>query len=210
MEITDPAVGDPDDSVCGALGLEVRRFYVEQKSARMRRPYRMNPRFDTTEFWVRVGALVYKLRCTPELFIRALFEASKEKHGPFPNTLAGDWAKRAWAFWEAQHKEGVSRARETPGIVDTTELDTYFRDLYREVKELFKHDLMAALTSPTCTAPPFLRLLLAPQSPVVWEQWGELGLRDLQESPDLIRQSTALGLPVGMVLRGNPFAAKAT
>jgi len=185
------------------LGPLLRQCFVERKTALLRKHYRPNPRYDSPEFWTKVGDLCFELNAAPNQFMTALFEESREKQGPFPNALCGAWARRAWAFWSAKNKQSVVAANGNMRL-DTSELDGALTGALSDIIRLFGGNVEAGALSATMVCPPYLRLLLAPDSVEVWDAWESQGLPDLQSSPDLVRQAASKNLPVAKVLKGHP------
>lgn len=188
------------------LGPVLRSLFIERKSALMRKPYRPNPRFDSHDFWTQVGSLCSELGASPNQFMTALFDECRERQGPFPNTLHGAWARKAWNFWAAKNQVKVAAAQGQQHL-DVSDLSSMLREVYQEACRLFGGDMIQAVRSPVVTCPPYLRLLLAPDDEQVWEAWGSQGLPDILNNPELVRQAYSLNLPVGRILTRHNHAS---
>lgn len=181
----------------------LRRAFIDRKTRAMRRPYRINPRHDDLESWQKTGELCYQLRATPEQYMDALFDESREKHGPFPNALSGAWARKAYIKWAAIHCPGQDRSGDV-NLQDMGQIESDLKTAMSEAEKFFSGDTIAAARSALTTIAPYMRLLMAPNDPETWEMWGDIGGPDFLHNPVLVKQADSLGLPVGIVLSKLP------
>lgn len=191
----------PDPIQCHLLGIQVRKCYIDKKSAVMRRRYRPNPKWDTELFWTKVGALCLRINAPPDLFINAQFAEDKNRHGPFPNGLAGEAAMRRFVTWRNQHRTIAQSVNMTSQMKVNVELVA--EEIARAITacaQCFPGEPIRGYQSAITNIPAWLRILTAPQDECVQRMWGAQGQSELQENPVLMNQCQAAGMPVSEVL----------
>lgn len=179
----------------------MRRFFIETKTARQKRPYHPNPKWDTPDFWTDVGSLCLEINARPDLFIQAQFDTSKLPDGPYPTALKGPGAKRRYWDWIRIHRPQDRGEVSSSMEVETDEVEHAMRKAMKDCREDFPDEpVNVALRSYILMTPAWLRILLVPYDEEVLQRWGEQGGGELLENPILQRQCQAVDLPVADVL----------
>lgn len=196
------ASGGPDERIANATGLQVRRHYIEQKSALSCRRYRPNPKWDTPEFWTEVGSTCISIGARPDLYVQAQFDLCEQADGPFPNALKGKGAARRYSSWIRSMRAPQDRPTTSDMAVDTGEVEEACRRAVEDSRTLFPdRPMREAMSSHATMTPAWLRILLCPSDEEVLSEFGERGASELLGNPTLQRQCQAVGLPVALTLR---------
>ena len=195
----------PDEATAQFIGLQVRHFYIQQKSMVMRRTYRMHPRWDVAEFWLSVGELCLTLNARPDHFVLAQFDEDKSAHGPFPNALKGATAAKRYRRWAGAVRSPEERAAEGGEMREDVSLVTQaIIRANQNCARLFPGEpLGRGYRSPLVDMPAWLRLLMLPDDPKIAQLWGAEGQRALSMNVVLINQCRRLGLPVSKIMNNN-------
>jgi hypothetical protein len=198
----EPGRGQDDEVTAQFFGLQVRNFYIQQKSLVMRRPYRMHPRWDTAKFWLGVGQLCLTLNARPDQFVRAQFEEDRNAHGPFPNALTGAAAAKKYRRWSGVVRSPEEKATEGGAMrEDVSLVSTALVRANRSCARMFPGmPLGEGYRSPLVDMPAWLRLLMLPDDPTIAQQWGLEGQLALTKNVALLNQCRRLGLPVAKIM----------
>lgn len=181
------------------VGLQVRESYIRQKTARMRRRYRPNPKWDTVEFWIAVGKQVLGANARPDFYVAAQFESDRSSQGPYYTVLRGK--KAVWRY--RQYLESRRSVDDAPCSqeIDAGRIDKLCRlAVESSVRHFPDAPFVVGLRSPFVDVPSWLRLLLAPFDEAVVARFGYEGVAELERNPVLQNQCSAAGLPVARVL----------
>lgn len=201
-EYPEPNSGQDDTVTAQFLGLQVRKFYIQQKTLVMRRSYRIHPRWDTAEFWLRVGQLCLTLKARPDQFVIAQFEGSRSAQGPFPNALAGSVASKLYRRWSGAVRSPEEKAAE--GGLMREDVSLVDRAIIRANEACLKmfpgEPLGRGYRSTMVDMPAWLRILMLPNDQRIGNLYGAEGQRELSNNIVLLNQCRRLGLPVSHVM----------
>lgn len=201
----EPSRGQDDKITAQFFGLQVRNFYLQQKSMVMRRPYRMHPRWDVASFWLSVGELCLTLKARPDQFVLAQFEEDRSAHGPFPNALKGETAAKRYRRWAGAVRSPEERATEGGAMREDVSLVS--QALIRANQSCMRmfpgQPLGRGYRSPLVDMPAWLRLLMLPDDPSVAQLWGAEGQQALTNNVVLLNQCRRLGLPVSKIMNND-------
>jgi len=203
MNSHSPDTEGSNSQIAYVVGLQARKYFLEQKSARMGKRYKPNPSWDNDDFWAHIGQVCIDLKARPDLFILAQFQRSRKRDGPFPNQLRGGMAQGAYhAFYSNYRPPDDSFVEESHDmVVNTDEVTELCQEAIASCRRVFpERSVVEALRSPLVTCPDWLRILLAPQDEEIMKLYLDGGSKYLLKNPQLQAQCQAVDLPVSDVL----------
>lgn len=201
MKNPEPQQGQ-DPASAQQVGLLVRKFYIDQKSAKMRRDYRIHPRWDRAEFWAEVGHLCLDMDARPDQFVLAQFDMDPHAHGPFPNMLKGKTAEKRYRQWRNLARSKVAQAAVGgPMREDYSMVTAAMAQAVVECRNLFPDQpLIRGYRSPLTNIPAWLRVIMYPEDEIITTQWGYKAQQELAGNVVLLNQCRLMNLPVGRVM----------
>lgn len=168
----------------------------------MRRKYSPNPKWDTPAFWTKVGEICLRLSARPDHYVQAQFAADKNRHGPFPNAIAGKVAERRYIEWLEQHRLAEHQGeRSSQMSLDVSLIAKEISRANEACEDIFPgQPRIVGYRSPMTEIPAWLRVLVGYRDAETWRRWGESGREEIMSNPLLMSQCAAVGLPVRQVL----------
>lgn len=178
------------------VGLEVRRYYIEAKSALMKRRYHPNPKWDNEDFWTRVGAVCLAIPARPDRFVAAQFvEARNRVDGPYPNSMLGRGATDRYRSWAKRNTPAGTSTQSA--ATDISFVLEAMKNAARDCETLFPgQPALVGYQSHMSMIPAWLRVLVFPENAEIVQTWGAQAKAELLSSPPLMQQCVAAGLRV--------------
>lgn len=199
-----------------AIAREIRRYYLERKSALYENTFKLSGKNAEFVHWQRAAELCVELNTTPEVFVDAAFSNCRSSLGPFPNAMYGT-ACRGWYRDYTASRRTYDKAKQKADMegkdsMFDSETDSYLIDLKYEI-DLVNRSLIRLtgtkeinsvtieyINSLTTSYAAHVRVLLGYGNDKVKQFFGKTALDFYNTRPHFYRAAQTLGYPIRDIL----------
>jgi hypothetical protein len=200
-----------DDRYRDAVAREIKKAYVERKSALIGRPWKPSSRHQSFALWQKAADQAISLNAPAEAYVCAAFRNCRMSTGPFPNNLGGPAAHGWWQEYVKQNP-GYREEREQLDAQGIPDANAMTIPAVAEIKADLQH-LRSALyqmtgeqtwpplgpksleivLSEVLPMPPHMRLILAYPDERLLQYYGREMMENFEKRPDILRAMQTLG-----------------